>query len=149
MKEIFLLSVVVFGCCHSLTYIVVAVSRINIPWPFGHSNILYLRTCTILFNTGFWSSLDRKPRVLCWLCLSGSDACSRVDPRRHSIFCGKLFASCPFVFVSVMDVERHSANNLSCLEKSLPELGRPESCFLSPIPCFRHNLLTKAEIRSP
>ena len=56
------------------------VSRTNIPWPHGHINTLYLRTCTILFNTGFWSSLDRKPLVLCWLCLSGSDACSESIP---------------------------------------------------------------------
>jgi hypothetical protein len=148
MKEIFLLSVVVFGCCHLLTYIVVAVSRINIPWPYGHSNILYLRTCTILFNTGCGLLWDRKPCVLCWLCLSGCDAGSELIPVGIQ-FLWKTFCISPLCVRLGDDVEHHSANNLSCLEKSLPELGRPESCFLSPIPCFRHNLLTKAEMRFP
>ena len=41
----------------------------------------------------------------------------------------------------------HAANKLSCRESSIPVVRTPDSWFLMPIPCFRHNLLTSVEMR--
>ena len=59
-------------------------SRINIACPHGHSNILYLWTCTIYFIVSFDVLFAPKSIVLCQLCILAPGSYSRVDCSRFN-----------------------------------------------------------------
>ena len=120
----------------------VCVTWVNITCPYGHSNILYLRTCTIHYVPVFSCSLAYKVFVFCSL-TQPVISFWRVLLRRCLLCSVENFQ----LYWEKRDKHYHGVNRLSCLERSLADVPMPESWFLTPMPCLRHSLLTKVEMR--
>lgn len=143
-KKIFLMeSRCIRAARHPLSTCETAFTKVNIAWPHGHSNILYLRTCTISCGLPMCGEMG----LTLYFCASCAlfFLCMRWRfVKNIAFYLWKNF----LIRRSNSFNKPHGANNLSCWERSPPpDLRTPDSRFLTPMPCFRHNLLTRVEMR--